>query len=365
VLGNCGIKDLMMAIPQHICDVLGCANDFDLAQLSAHLDGLPSLPWFLSDQEGRDLFCEAVFDETMRLIVEVHEVQDDVQSTRYLQITVAGIEFRSLLAIPHRTENEAVHPTAALLRLAKAWPANVDLVAVGEEGGVPPSIFGKVLVFSPAHDTAWDRKNLTQCLVSLLGYRLRSAYSLLDPPRWVGKTQFEMDEAALGPQSSMMAGQLLQEVLSENRARWRYVSFYRVFEAAYLVGLKETLLSDFLSRPKEALESAKSALESELATFQQLVVTKNLVTHFEHIRSSVDGDVSNRFLHAIKRALKDSGLSASKKGVAYAYKIRCAIVHAGQHDVVFDRFQDAEDGVRLLLPDLESAVLDLLGFKPI
>jgi hypothetical protein len=89
------------------------------------------------------------------------------------------------------------------------------------------------------------------------------------------------------------------------------------------------------------------------------------VTHFEHIRSSVDGDVSNRFLHAIKRALKDSGLSASKKGVAYAYKIRCAIVHAGQHDVVFDRFQDAEDGVRLLLPDLESAVLDLLGFKPI
>ncbi len=89
-----------MAIPQHICVALGCAGDLDSGQLGAHLEGLSSLPWFLSDQVVRGVFCEAVFDETKRLLVEVHPVHGDIDLLRYLEITKVGNEFNSLLAIP-------------------------------------------------------------------------------------------------------------------------------------------------------------------------------------------------------------------------------------------------------------------------
>jgi hypothetical protein len=200
-------------------------------------------------------------------------------------------------------------------------------------------------------------------LAALHGCKIHVGKNATSDPHWIAFGRIDIAAGSILSESALMAGRLLQEILFEGRIRWRYLALYRVFEAAYLIGLKETLLASFLDAPKDALSQAQEALASELALFKKLVEDKGLTARFELLRAMVDQDTSNRFLHAIKRSLRKSGSAGPMKGVEYAYKIRCAIVHAGQHDVVFDRFDDGENGVDLLLKTLEEAVFELLGLR--
>lgn len=356
-----------MALPAHVVELFSCDVDVDREGFASHLEsiGAEALPWFLQDQAARDALVASLFDGNDPVELVVHDLADGVTSFGYQEIGSVQGDLRFLLKVPGGESPNAALPTGALVALARLWPKQPDLLAGTDVTQLSESYRNKLLVFSVGDSPDWDKDNLTRVAASLLGCRLHILGKDPADPHWTSVGRVELEPTALASQSVLMAGRLLQEVLSETRIRWRYIALYRIFEAAYLIGLKENLVKNFLDGPKEALSVAQDALESELSTFKKLVSDKNLGAHFEALRVIVDGDTSNRFLHAIKRALKSSKSSGYNTGVEYAYKVRCAIVHAGQHDVVFDRYSDGEAGVRLLLQPMEEAVLGLLGLRKV
>lgn len=353
-----------MTLPVHVCRILSCSNTLSRDQFSAHLEslGVQAVPAFLYEQSAKDGLVASMFDASAPLELRSLELVDSVQSPLYLEVGDSGGGMRALLKLPGVGDALSGLPTAALTALARAWPAVPDLV--NEEGDLElqEKYRDKLLILEEGQVSGWDKKDFDQFLAALLDCKLKVS-ALPKRPHWVSFARVEISANAMASDNALMAGRLMQEVLSEARLRWRYVALYRVFESAYLVGLKQRLLSGFLQNPQLELAAAQKALESELSSFQSLVQEKNLQASFEAIRAAVDNATQNRFLLAVKRALKDSKNSMHAKGVEYAYKIRCAIVHAGQKDVVFDRYEDAEDGVELLLGSMEEAVFELLGLR--
>jgi hypothetical protein len=286
-------------------------------------------------------------------------------SWRYVEVFSQGRPFRSMLMVP-QVVDVSMPSTSAMVSLAKAWVGNPRLVDFRSVSTVPEAMAGKAIEFStPGSGDGWAPGDLAILLRALAGVRSDSGARIAGPPAWVSHTTFDLGPAGLASQSSMMAGRLLQEVIAETRVRWRFISLYRIFEAAYLIALQERFVRDFLSRPGEVVADIQGALGSELATFTKLVEDRGLEDAFEAIRVVADSNTTNRFLHAVKRKRKGESLAGWRQGVAYVYRLRCAIVHAGQHDVVFERYQDGEEGLELLTPKLEDAVISLLSITKI
>lgn len=354
-----------MPIPEHICRALVCGADLDRDQFADHLDSREpnGLPWFLFDNEARQALMRAVFEHEFRLDLAIYEVVEKVEAYKYLELNGTEGEIRSLLALPEVAADGVAPPTSALTRLARAWPSRAEIVDQDEPSAVPDPLRNKIVIFSSGRLAGWS--DIENFVASLSGVCIAGPDMQVGPPAWTSATRFEIGAASIAPQSLLMAGRLMREVLLEERVRWRFISLYRVFEAAYLLKLKEKLAAEFLQQPKRALTDAQAALESELSTFQDLVnENAGLVARFEEIDRFVDANNTNRFLQAIKRTVKAAQkFSGFRKGVAYCYKVRCAIVHAGQHDVVFDRFPDAESGVQSLVPLFEASVIELLGLR--
>lgn len=353
-----------MGIPAHICRVLACGDGLNREEFGAHLESLGGevLPWFLLDQAAREALVASLFDGRS-IEVSAMELAESVEDFDYLEIGGLQGDLRFLLKVPAGDFPNAELPTGALVSLARAWPKAPELVGESDITQLADPYKNKLIMFSVADAIDWDKENFTHMAAALLGCRLPTPGMDPSAPHWAGFGRVELDPVGIASQPALMVGRLLQEVLSEKRIRWRYIALYRVFEAAYLIGLKDSLLANFLSGPKDALSKAQTALESELSTFKKLVDDKNLAASFEMFRAIVDGDENNKFLHAIKRSLKGSKSSGHATGVEYAYKIRCAIVHAGQHDVVFDRYPDAEVGVGKVLRPMEAAIVELLGLR--
>lgn len=356
-----------MAIPEHIRNVFGCA-DLDREEFSALLESLneDSLPWFLKDSDTRTDLCEAIYDEGLRLPLSSVRLEIDPGAVRFVAVNELGAPIRSVLLLPADIGDVANVPSAGLSCVARSWPLHPELVNTdGPLSKVPDRFNHSILIFAHSPANSWDAVNLSQTLYSLAGVRFGGSSTPAAPPQWMSHGRFEFEADGLGRHTSMLTGGMLQEVLSETRIKWRFVSLYRIFESAYLVVLKEKITKDFLDRPSQVLSEASAALESELKTFQELVETRQLDAFFESIRVLVDGDSTNRFLFALKRPRRGKQSSTGwRQGVSYIYRMRCAIVHAGQDDIVFDRYADGEAALNIVLNVLESAVLSLLGFKP-
>jgi hypothetical protein len=337
-------------------------------ELSALLEALneESLPWFLKDSDTRADLCEAIFDERLRLPLSIAQMGSDPGEVRFVAVYELGAPIRSVLLLPAYFADVANVPSAGLSCVARSWPLHPELINVdGPLSKVPDGLGQSIFIFAHAPATGWDPANLSKTLYSLAGVRFGGSSTPADPPKWMSQGRFEFQANGLGRHTSMLTGGMLQEVLSETRIKWRFVSLYRIFESAYLVGLKEKITGDFLDRPSQVLSEASAALESELKTFQKLVETRQLEDFFESIRVFVDGDSTNKFLSALKRPQRGKKTpSGWRQGVSYTYRIRCAIVHGGQDDIVFDRYADGEAALKSLLDVLENAVLSLLGFTP-
>ncbi|TAA43180.1 hypothetical protein EAT51_05770 [Pseudoxanthomonas winnipegensis] len=353
-----------MPLPNHVAQALGCDVDIERGEFEGLLESLPgeALPWLLRDQQAREEFIGCCFGDIQLVSLKICDVVEVIDSYEYRRLVEFSGGVRELIAFPAVLDETKTLPTGASTSLAKAW-LSAEMLLSKDGLEIPIEFLGQLLIIDTLIESELRSSDLVELSVALSGYRVKLAALSVAAPAWSKFTRFDVQQGALATQSTLMAGRLLTEVLSEVRVRWRFVSIYRIFEAAYLVNVKERLLADFMSRPNEVLAAAQEALASELASFQKVVVEGRLSAHFDLVRQAVDADKENKFLHAIKRSLYRSKLSAHEKGVAYCYKVRCAIVHAGQHDVVFDRFDDAEAGVNLLVPLLEPAILDLLGLR--
>jgi len=134
-------------------------------------------------------------------------------------------------------------------------------------------------------------------------------------------------------------------------------------EARFLREIKETLLGEFDARPKIALDNAVSSLKSELKQF--ILLSQIRKPYFEMIWSAAE-TVKNTNTLAIALFRKMSshgelGDSQSKAGAALVYFLRCAIVHAGQKDMIYEAYSDGDDLLTLVMEHVEEASLALAG----
>jgi hypothetical protein len=230
---------------------------------------------------------------------------------------------------------------------------------------VPKALLGKALILRDGSGSLSDEDhaNFHPVLTALAGLRVNS-YEVA-APKWTRHKVVELDAVGLVHRPEMLSGKLLQEALAETRVRWRFIALYRVFESAYLLALMDSFKSSFFANPKRATSQVKEALESELNQFKEVVSVNGLEQYFEVIRAAALKLKSNTLINAIEGELKEQNVKGPtwKVGVAIIYKLRCAIVHAGQKHVVFDRHQDGNDALVELVPLLEDAVLALLGLR--
>ncbi|NTE33385.1 hypothetical protein [Agrobacterium tumefaciens] len=145
--------------------------------------------------------------------------------------------------------------------------------------------------------------------------------------------------------------------------KFRFLELYRVMEALFIADVKSRLFTSFDSEPTLALNDALEALQSELR--QIIALAEPHQDLFEECWALLDGlKNTNQFAAALFRRLSKKKLNGGSKwqtGAALVYQIRCAVVHAGEKDMIFENFPDGDTAVRAILPVVERAALQMLG----
>ncbi|QAY77573.1 hypothetical protein [Sphingosinicella sp. BN140058] len=146
--------------------------------------------------------------------------------------------------------------------------------------------------------------------------------------------------------------------------KFRFLELYRMIEARFIADVKARLLTRFDAQPGDALQEAVDALKSEMNQIRGLA--ENQKDAFEACWTVVDTMRStNRFAAALFRKAQQNGLKGAKweTGAALIYQIRCAIVHAGQKDLIYEGFLDGDEVIEALLPAVERTALILVGIE--
>lgn len=150
---------------------------------------------------------------------------------------------------------------------------------------------------------------------------------------------------------------------STSPLKFRFLELYRVMEALFLADVKKKLMDTFDVEPSQALSVASSALQSELNQITALAEphTELFEVFWTDLNSLKN---TNRFVAALFRRLdqkKANGQGKWQSGAALIYQIRCAVVHAGAKDMIFENFSDGDAAIMAILPTLELASLRMLG----
>jgi hypothetical protein len=147
--------------------------------------------------------------------------------------------------------------------------------------------------------------------------------------------------------------------------KFRFLELYRMMEARFLAEIKAKLILNFDAEPSAALSESIDALKSELNQIVGLAETQK--DAFEACWTVIDQvKNTNRFSAALFRRVAKKGVDGGgkwKTGAALVYQIRCSIVHAGEKDLIFERFPDGEEVVEMLIPCVERAALMLVGVE--
>jgi hypothetical protein len=147
--------------------------------------------------------------------------------------------------------------------------------------------------------------------------------------------------------------------------KFRFLERYRMIEARFLADVKAKLIANFDAEPSGALHDAAESLKTEMNQIKGLAESQQ--DAFEACWIVVDQlKNTNRFATALFRKLGRKGEAAGAKwqtGAALVYQVRCAVVHAGQKDIIFENFPDGDEVISALLPEVERAALLLVGIE--
>ena len=147
--------------------------------------------------------------------------------------------------------------------------------------------------------------------------------------------------------------------------KFRFLELYRIMEACFLADIKARLISKFDTEPGAALNDAIDSLKSEMTQIVCLAETQKEAfeacwTVLDQLRNG------NRFVAALYRRIEGKKLRGGEKwrtGAILIYYMRCAVVHAGERDIIFDNFADGEGVIEEILPYIERAALLLIGIE--
>jgi hypothetical protein len=149
---------------------------------------------------------------------------------------------------------------------------------------------------------------------------------------------------------------------SASPLKFRFLEIYRVVEARFIREVKDNLLQSFDIQPKAALEEALNKLKSEMS--QIVSIAENNKHHFEMIYSVfLLYENENSLATLLLRKARDARHRQDQwaLGAALVYYLRCAIVHAGEKDLIFEQFPDGDEFLANVLEHIEEAAFAVAG----
>lgn len=145
--------------------------------------------------------------------------------------------------------------------------------------------------------------------------------------------------------------------------KFRFLEIYRVIEARFISDVKAKLIKKFDEEPGNALREAQESLKAEINQIIGLAETQK--DAFESCWLSLHQiKNNNRFSAALFRRLETRKLQRKtqwESGAALIYQIRCAIVHSGDKDLIFESFPDGDFAIESVMKYVERAALLLVG----
>jgi hypothetical protein len=162
---------------------------------------------------------------------------------------------------------------------------------------------------------------------------------------------------------------LLSEAVAEMQPKWRFLSFYRIVENAYLTNIKKRLLLAYDVDAKNAIKEAEKSLQSEMNQLVALAEENGLIRVFEPFNAQFEVLLAaqNRFIHSIERGASDEPLykmqGIYKKAIVRFYKLRCSIAHGGSSATIFEEHQDGNDALMSLMVDVEAIAMKSLELE--
>lgn len=214
------------------------------------------------------------------------------------------------------------------------------------------------------------RDEVTHTVAALLGLKdggLGSSATLAP----VAEQANELHIGAPVSTLNQVQARLFFEAVATNHPKWRFLSFYRLLENAYLTNIKKVLLAEFDNDAGRAIEDAKKKLQSEVNQLVDLMKQLQLDAEFISFNSEFENQIAagNQYAIALDRGAQEEALYRSqetqKKAVLRFYKMRCSIAHAGTSSVIFEQMPDAMSAAAALMPTVEAIVLKSLAVTSI
>jgi hypothetical protein len=347
----------MIELPMHVAASLGLSSAVELEQLreAIRLRAPGAGPLFSSD--GGKYFVSIV--ETPETVeIEIGEPLYPRAQWHYREVNLDANRCARVVEVPSG-EVADLPPVEAERLLLRAWMVSARVCT--DSGQLRRNIV--VIEWQPGLSEAI--KEYVRGLVAVRPTTPRGHGGCV----WKTATivDFRSGTRAFSHKEATLLRRLFVEACTEDVARWRFLSFYRILEHGYLESVLSGLTTRFYSEPKDALDSAQGAIKSEVEQLVRLVESHNLQAYFEEIWKINEWLIGNlnQFAILVKReADKKQYADLYKRGVAICYQVRCAIVHAG-YAVVFDRSPGAEEALSLHLPELERAVVHFLGIETV
>lgn len=350
-----------MELPAHVYGELGINSQATEEEIATAADaGTFTQDVFgISGQEFATAAAQAL---SQSFQFRVERVARPIQGWKYLELLNAGTVVSMAVLTP--VEFEEKPSTAAGQTLAAAWftnPSIIDGQKIKTQSVVSAyRVGGPLIDFSSRLVLEWA----AACLLF---------DGSMTSPSWILKAQISI--AGEGRISSannhgFRFEALFLEAVSEVKAKWRFLSTYRVLEHGYLSEVFQAVQAGFFTSPKETLEIGLDSLGSELKQFIALVNAAGLQTQFETFHDQFDQCIAggNRFAIALNHSITKTGQTKQvnskwQKGVLLFYKVRCAVVHAGITSPIFDAYPDGAACLETLLPTCEQVMLDFLGIS--
>jgi hypothetical protein len=169
--------------------------------------------------------------------------------------------------------------------------------------------------------------------------------------------------------TSVTKVRLLSDAIAEVNPKWRFLSFYRIVEHAYLSNIKKILVKEFERDAKGAVKRAADSLSSEPNQLVTLTESINLRAEFAAFSAEVDAllALGNQFMSQVDDGARGESLYGAhdqyKKGIIRFYKLRCSIAHGGTSSVIFEEFSDADDAAIYLMKKVETIALNSMGIR--
>lgn len=168
---------------------------------------------------------------------------------------------------------------------------------------------------------------------------------------------------------SSVQARLFFEAVATSHPKWRFLSFYRLLENAYLTNIKSVLMAEFERDAARAVAEAGKKLQSEVNQLIDLMTERHLEADFIAFNTEFENLIAsgNHYIIALDRSAQTDALyggrEVAKKAVLRFYKMRCSIAHAGTSSVIFEQMQDSLQATTALLPSVEEIVLASLAIS--